>query len=166
LIEMMVVIAVISIVSAFAVPAVNGWLPDYRVKRAARELYGNLQRAKMRAVKDNAGYNINFLQGPDRYEIKLTGAAEDDPAARTISLAGYGSGTHFGRPDNGGSEAIPESGNIQFNQFGMCMDNLGNPVVGFVYLANAQGTVHYRVGPTLAGAVLMERYNRLNKQWN
>jgi type IV fimbrial biogenesis protein FimT len=148
-IEVMVVIAVISIAAAMAVPAVNGYLPDYRVKRAAREMYSNLQRAKMAAVKECANCNINFSTGPDTYVENLSN--------KTIGLGNYGSGVQFGGP---GGETFPASGTFTFNARGMC------PVAGYAYLTNAQQSIYYRVGITTAGVVRMERHNPTTNQWN
>ena len=54
LVELMIGIAIISILVSVAVPAViNGWLPNYRLKSAARDLYSNLQKARLEAVKRN-----------------------------------------------------------------------------------------------------------------
>ena len=149
IIEAMVAIAVIAIAAAMAVPAVNGYLPDYRVKRAAREIYSSLQRAKMAAVKECADCNINFSTNPDTYVVDLSN--------KTVRLRNYGSGVHFEGP---GGETYPVSGMFTFNPRGMC------PAPGYAYLTNAEGSVYYRVGLTTAGVVRMERYNPNTNQWN
>jgi len=47
----MVVIAVIGIAVAVAVPNIVGYMPEYRLKRAARDLYSAMQSTKMGAIK-------------------------------------------------------------------------------------------------------------------
>jgi len=54
LIEVVVVIALIGILAAIAIPNYISWLPNYRLKGAARDLYSSLQKAKLEAVKRNA----------------------------------------------------------------------------------------------------------------
>ena len=45
LIELTMVIVVIAILAATATPAVIDWVPDYRLKGAARNLYSNMLSA-------------------------------------------------------------------------------------------------------------------------
>ena len=63
LIELMIGIAIISILSGIAIPAVMNWLPNYRLKAAARDLYSNMQKAKLEAVKRNTDVIITFTTG-------------------------------------------------------------------------------------------------------
>ena len=60
LIELMVVIAIIGIAAAIAVPNILSWLPNIRLKAAARDLYSNIQKAKVVAVKRNECVSITF----------------------------------------------------------------------------------------------------------
>jgi type IV fimbrial biogenesis protein FimT len=50
LIELLVVIGMMAALALIAIPAFSAWMPEYRLKQAARELYSNIQRAKMGAV--------------------------------------------------------------------------------------------------------------------
>lgn len=54
LVEVIIVVGVIGIMAAIAVPAIMSWMPNIRQKAAARELFADLQRAKMEAIKRNA----------------------------------------------------------------------------------------------------------------
>ncbi|MEA1866843.1 MAG: GspH/FimT family pseudopilin [Thermodesulfobacteriota bacterium] len=63
LVELMVVIVVIAILSAITVPNIIDWLPNYRLKSAARDLVSNFQKAKMEAVKENTDVIIQFTPG-------------------------------------------------------------------------------------------------------
>lgn len=60
LIELVIAIAVIAVMVGMAVPAVIHWLPDYRLKSAARHLVSNFQRAKIEAVKRNTNVVLEF----------------------------------------------------------------------------------------------------------
>lgn len=61
LIELMIVVGVISIMAAIAVPAIMSWMPNIRQKAATRELFADLQRARMEAIKRNAPAVVVFV---------------------------------------------------------------------------------------------------------
>ena len=63
LVELMIVIVVIAILSAIAVPNIINSLPNYRLKAAARDMISNFQKAKMEAVKANKDVIIQFTPG-------------------------------------------------------------------------------------------------------
>lgn len=63
LIEVIIVIAIIGILSAIAVPNFLSWLPNMRLKAASRDLYSHMMRAKMEAIKSNTPTLFNFTSG-------------------------------------------------------------------------------------------------------
>ena len=69
LVELMIVIAVSAIIVMFAVPGVLGWMPNYRLKGAANDLYSNLQWAKLNAVKENKEWAVVFDTANGQYHI-------------------------------------------------------------------------------------------------
>ena len=64
LIELIMVVAIIGIMAAIAVPAIMSWLPNIRLKADARELYSTMQKAKMEAIKRNTCASIAFTTSP------------------------------------------------------------------------------------------------------
>nr|WP_320013433.1 GspH/FimT family protein [uncultured Desulfobacter sp.] len=60
LLETIIVLGILSILVAVAIPNVISWLPNYRLKAAARELYSNMQKAKSEALKRNCSIGITF----------------------------------------------------------------------------------------------------------
>lgn len=66
LIEVMIVIAIVGIMSAVAIPSIINWLPNYRLSSAARDIVSCLQEAKMRAVKENT--NVIVIFSSNEYE--------------------------------------------------------------------------------------------------
>lgn len=62
LVEMMVVIAIISILSAVVFSGLSKWVPNYRLKGAAQELHGAMQRAKSMAIKSNRNVGFEFTK--------------------------------------------------------------------------------------------------------
>ena len=67
--ELMVVIAIIGIMAAIAIPGFSTWLPNYRLKTAARDLYSNMQKTKVGAIKSNSDWAIVFDPANKRYRI-------------------------------------------------------------------------------------------------
>lgn len=62
LMELVVVMAVLATLAAIAIPAFAGWLPNFRLKNAARDVASNLQLARLTAVKKNVTCPIAFNQ--------------------------------------------------------------------------------------------------------
>ena len=62
LIELVVVITIIAIASAIAIPNVLNWLPDIRLNSAARDLYAIMMKAKVEAAKRNSTCTLVFNQ--------------------------------------------------------------------------------------------------------
>jgi prepilin-type N-terminal cleavage/methylation domain-containing protein len=59
-IELMVVLAVAVIVMGVALPNMMSWLPTYRLSAGARQLAGDLQLARMKAISQNTKYRLRF----------------------------------------------------------------------------------------------------------
>lgn len=62
LVEVMIVIAIIGIIAAIAVPNFFSSLPDIRLRGAARDLYGIIMKAKGEAAKRNTNCTLVFNQ--------------------------------------------------------------------------------------------------------
>jgi prepilin-type N-terminal cleavage/methylation domain-containing protein len=60
LIEILVVVAVIGILGAIALPSFDRARDKYRLKAAAEALYGDLQFARANAIKSNATLNLSM----------------------------------------------------------------------------------------------------------
>ena len=60
LIELMVVIGIIGVLCAIAIPGYINWLPKYRVGSAARTVMSTLEFARINAIKTNADVKVNF----------------------------------------------------------------------------------------------------------
>jgi prepilin-type N-terminal cleavage/methylation domain-containing protein len=62
LVEVIVVVAIIGIMAAIAVPNFLSWLPNMRLNSAARDLYGIIMKAREEAAKRNNNCTIVFNQ--------------------------------------------------------------------------------------------------------
>jgi type IV fimbrial biogenesis protein FimT len=62
LVELMVTIGLFAILTGIAIPGFIKWLPDYRLKSAARDLLSGFQLAKVTAIKSGCNCAITFNQ--------------------------------------------------------------------------------------------------------
>lgn len=75
MLELMVVIGIVAIVSAVAIPALIGWLPGYRLRAAVRDLQSDMQLARLRAIRENASVAMVFNTGTNSYTIFVDNGA-------------------------------------------------------------------------------------------
>lgn len=60
MVEVLIVVVVLGIIAAVATPNFLTWLPNMRLKAAARDLYSTMQSAKLEAIKRNQNVVIVF----------------------------------------------------------------------------------------------------------
>ena len=139
LIQLIIVILLLAVLTAVGVPNFLSWLPKYRLKSAARDLYSNLQLAKMSAIRANRDCRFHYYKNPDRYTVDLL--------KKTIRLSDYKSGITFCGPNNQ-TFAVPT---LTFN-------SRGTSNSGYAYLTHSGKTAYYRVGPLTSGAIKLQKW--------
>lgn len=166
LIELLITFVILGIVVSIAIPGFSRWLPGYRLKSASRDLYSNMQLAKMGAVRDNGEWAVFFNAGGGTYQVISGGAdgdystAGDNTIEKTITLADYESGISYGHgsatgPIGGafGDEITFTANTVVFNPRGMINSTTG----GYVYLQNNKNNT-YAVGALGTGVILMRTW--------
>jgi len=114
--ELMTVIAVISVLSAIAVPNMIGWRERAKLRGAFANLRGDLQWAKIRAIRDHNLVAVVFE--PGRYEV-------NDASGVTVRSRQLSAGVVL----NLGASTIPvdpdDSSHLKarFDSRGRCADN-------------------------------------------
>ena len=148
LLETLVTLGILAVLLAITVPSVSSFLPGYRLKSAAQDLYSNMQSAKMEAVRRNADCTIIFDVANNLYTFD----------GRDISLTEYGSGVAFGSCD--GSPAIGYSNNTPANTMIFTSNGMARQVDSeeWVYLKNNKDKC-YKVGTTFTGFIKIDRAN-------
>lgn len=87
--ELMIVVALMAILAAIAVPSIIAQMPKYRLNGAAREVLGDLVAARMQAVSQNNEFKVFFLDD-HRYMIldddDNDGASDTGEATQTVDI--------------------------------------------------------------------------------
>jgi len=171
LIELLIVLVVLAAMAAIAIPGFSRWLPNYRLKSAANDIFSEMQSAKMEAIKNNSEWAIVFNAGTGTYQVESGGAdgdystAGDNNVEKTVTLSQYQSGMGYG-PGNAttnatqGGGALPGdnisfAGNtVVFNSRGMINSFAG----GYVYIQNSANKA-YAVGALGSGVIRMKKWD-------
>jgi prepilin-type N-terminal cleavage/methylation domain-containing protein len=79
LLELLVVLVILSVLSAVAAPGVSRMMDNYRVKAASRQLISDLQFTKMKAVSENANYQVYFDLVAAKYRVEKSDGTNNGP---------------------------------------------------------------------------------------
>ena len=90
LIELMTVIAIIGMMSAIAAPSLLRSLPEKQLKNAARNLYADMQKARLLAVKENRKIYIRFDDTGNFYYFVYKDTDDSTKATFRRDLSEYG----------------------------------------------------------------------------
>lgn len=169
LVEVIVVLIVIAVLGSIALPGYMKWMPNIRLKSTARDLYGNMQKMRMVAVKDNRTTAIIFDPANNRYTLcenwdgptsSCVGGTEIVDFNDLKSEVGYGHGNANLQvtgaalplaPDDDVSYTPPD--NV------VSFDPRGLADAGYVYLDHQEHTTTFAVGSLLSGAVRLLRWD-------
>ena len=177
LIELMVTIIILCVLLGLAIPGFSRWIPNYRLRGAARDIYSNLQLAKMTAVKDRASCGVLFDVAGSRYLVVNSGTnrtwestsgsrAGDDVVLKTVNFSEYGSGVAYGPGSATGgvggenvdnNVTLPGDG-VVFDSRGMILSPTGaGSTGGYVYLQNNKNNA-FAVGVLSGGVIVLRRW--------
>jgi prepilin-type N-terminal cleavage/methylation domain-containing protein len=148
LVELLIVVAIIAIMAAVALPNIGGYIRNYHIKGAAQQVAGELQTARSKAIMTNTNNGVSFVVADaDSYRFvqeDLTGGAEYGPlkdlpvGVRFVAsgVAGSGISLRFNRlggfcnPEAGGTcaaavaDACPDA-----EDAARCNRDAGSPYV-------------------------------------
>ncbi len=164
IIELIIVIVVLGILTAVGVPNFLSWLPKYRLRSAARDLYSNLQLAKLSAIKNNADWAIVFNTASDQYQMcsgqgpDNSWGGTDNIVVKTVVLNTYGSGVGYGH-GNATPIGSPFGDEITFVNNVAVMNVRGTGNAGYVYLDNSSAATSYGIGKRTNGLIVLRRWN-------
>ena len=99
MIELLIVVAIIAVTAAIAIPNIISWIPTMRVNSAARDIVSEMQLARMKAVSERNNYVITFDTSTNQYSIYDDGdndGAEASELVKTVDVDTDYSGIQFG----------------------------------------------------------------------
>lgn len=168
-IELLVAIAIMGIMAAFAIPAFSVLLPNYRLKSAAMDLYSNMQSAKMLSIRSNRNITVFFDTANNLYRIGRADGILDATVDRTVRFSEYGSGIRYGcgsAVNDWSGNAITETDRVTYNgppanQVTFTARGMPTPVgtAGTVYIDNGRNNKAYAVDSLSNGFVRLRAWN-------
>jgi type IV fimbrial biogenesis protein FimT len=174
--ELLATMAVLAVAAIVTLPGFTRWLPDYRLRSAARDLYSNMQLAKRGAVRTNTTWALVFDTGANRYVVcsdkgddNSWSDTEDNGIEKEVLLLDYQSGVDYGhgiatKSATTAGGAIPADGVSYHNNLAL-FNARGTGTGGYVYLENDKGTTAYAIGTRTTGMIRLVKWNALSSEW-
>jgi prepilin-type N-terminal cleavage/methylation domain-containing protein len=142
LVEMLIVVGIVAVMAAVALPNIGQYIRNYRIRGAAQQVSGDMQTARAKAIMSNSNAGVSFVAvDADSYRFVQEDLLED-VAAGTVPA-----GTQFSPLRDlplgvrfvvaGGANASPS---VRFNRLG----GFCNPAAG--------GVCNPTVAPTFTAA--------------
>jgi len=141
--EVVVTLSILGVMTAISVPSYISWLPRNRLQTSVRQIYDDMQLAKIRAVKDNRNACIQFYPATETYTVFFD----------VDGIAGYLYGTDIPIKSNVTLEKgvdITAANTCGFNNRGMLAASIVPPVQ--VSLTNPTGII-MRIDVNTAGGI-------------
>ena len=147
LLELLVVIIILAIVAAFAIPSALNSLRAYKLHSDAAALASQMNVARFRATSQYTPYRLTIDVADRTYTVERLNTSYGSPTAELGPVNVYGGNT-FTTTNPGGSiypgTLTGGTGvtNFYFNTRGMPVDSSGSPVANggtVIYLTNSAG---------------------------
>ncbi len=166
------VIALIGVLSAIALPSLLGGLPEKKQKNAAIALYSDLQRARLAAVKENRPQSVQFSADDGGYYYFDTDTDTAAPGYKKWNdgefrrdlrdyNVSYGCGSVTDWNSNSAEISSILKNGVAFSSIGNATmaDINDNVAEGIVYFGRPGSSVCYAVGVSNFGAVKVRRFD-------
>jgi len=157
LFELIVVITILSVLSALTIPSINSWRQNLQLNNATRDIYSNLQKAKLEAIKTRtyctASFDANgyvIFMDADKDLVQDAG----ETVISSVSLSDY-ENVSFDT-SKGGGDGLLFSGTddgIAFSFTGLPRDSTGALGLGTIFLKQDNRSKTAEISITRAGSI-------------
>jgi type II secretion system protein H len=137
LIELMVVIAILGIITAIAVPNYRAYLDRVRLKTAGREMATMLQFARSQAIGSDEPWRVCFDPAGGRYHL-LDGVASIRQVVDLAHHPGISFGSNNPEPIDA-NHVVPPADGVTYVGEKVKFNPEGTATAGTVYLKNSRG---------------------------
>lgn len=167
LLELLFVLCIAGILATIATPAFSTWIPDYRLRGMAKELYADMHLAKMKAIKENDIYKILFnTEENNSYNfLKADGAIEKTiffNQANSDYIISFGCGD--ATKDATKTGGTPPSDGVSYTGNTVTFNPRGTGTSGYVYLKNSKGS-SFAIGTLSSGVIHIKKWDRKSQSW-
>jgi prepilin-type N-terminal cleavage/methylation domain-containing protein len=173
LIELMISVAILGILLATGVPAVNSYMTRQAPQYAADELYGDIQMARLRAARYKRRSRILFnVPLPNQYTVLDVDNAGNVilPAqggiVKVVDLAKFRDNITFVNSPRA-FDPLPFT-TLEFLSQGVVNTAAGATLpatANAIYLTNQANDIYFRIVVSIAGGSAVHRYNLSTNQW-
>jgi prepilin-type N-terminal cleavage/methylation domain-containing protein len=117
LLELIIVMVIIAIGAVLTTPNISGWLPNYRLRSATRDVASIMRLAQLKAVSSNTSFRVSFNVLNDSYvlEYQTTGGAWVAEGGTQTLPTGVKVNTDFGNVATFSPNSTSTDGNITLN---------------------------------------------------
>jgi type IV fimbrial biogenesis protein FimT len=143
MVELLVTIAIATILTTIAVPSFSGLIASQRAKTAASELFASLLQARSDAIALNANVTVSPLAGGWKQGWQIL-----DPANANNVLESHGALTNV---------AIPQAGGVTFRPSGRVQT--GSTLMFVITTTSGSSTNNQCISLTLSGRPFMTAAN-------
>jgi len=114
MIELLIVVAIIAVTAAIAIPNIISWIPTMRVNSAARDIVSEMQLARMKAVSERNNYVITFDTSTNQYSIYDDNDSNFSTSNVLVKTVNLPSGIQFGYIAGKNPSNDDITGSVQF----------------------------------------------------
>ncbi len=118
LIELITVMVIVTIGAVLTVPNIGGWMTNYRLRSAARDVASTLRLAQIKAVSGNTTYQVVFDSVNSSYimQYQSTGGPYVAEGVTQVLPPGVRFSTTFGNVASfSPNSTVANTGDINFN---------------------------------------------------
>jgi prepilin-type N-terminal cleavage/methylation domain-containing protein len=157
--ELLTIVAIVSVLSAIAVPNYIGWRSNAQLSRAARDVYSSFQKTKLEAIRRNTVCTVKF--GVNDFLIYVEEGEPpytydgDEEVISTIKWSDY-PGIRLDTDEGGGFGVTFTNQAIFFAPDGLPRNDTGGLGSGTVFLTNQGNKRQMTVTVTSAGNIRIE----------